>query len=142
MAMLLHTLRSLRWVVVLPAALVYYLLAIPWFAPFAFGPAWRAATGRPGVPDVSGADAYLVPLAGTLSATIATAMLLRLTRAEGVSAGLRVGLFVAVCYSLAAVGIDAVAPNQPQPLTYFIIVGGYHLVGSTMATALIARFRG
>lgn len=127
-----QTLRSLNWLAVAAAVLIYYLLAIPWFAPFAFGPAWREAVGSAG----DGLAAYVVPLVGSIAATVAMAVLLKLT-----GGGVRHGVLVALCFSVTAVATDAVAPNQARPLVFFAIVGGYHLVGLTAVSAVLARFR-
>lgn len=132
--------RSLNGFAVTGAVLLYYLLAIPWFAPFAFGPAWREAIGLAHLPEVNSASAYGVPLVGTFSATVAMAMLVRLIGIERVAQGVRLGVTLALCFSVAAVAIDAVAPHQPRPLAYFLIVGGYHLVGLTAASAIVTRF--
>lgn len=131
-------LRSLHWPAVAGATFFYYFLAVPWFAPFAFGPAWLTAVG-PGGDD---AAAYVVPLIGAVAATVAVAVLQRRLGIQGVAEGVRLGLVVALCFSATAVATDAAAPNQAKPLTFFFIVGGYHLVGLTVASAVLARFRG
>ncbi|MBL8953080.1 MAG: DUF1761 domain-containing protein [Myxococcaceae bacterium] len=124
------TLRSLSWPAVIAATFLYYLLAVPWFAPFAFGPLWREAVGAGG----DGAAAYVVPLVGAVAGTLAMAVLPQ-------RVGAKLGLLAALCFSLCAVATDAVAPNQARPVAFFIVVGGYHLVGLTLVSVVLARFR-
>lgn len=135
------TLRSLNWFAVLAATLAYFMLGAVWYAPFAFGALWRAAIGLSQVPEVNTPQVFLVPLAAAFTATVATAALVERLHLERVSQGVQLGACVALCYSAAAVATDAVAPHQPNPLAYALIVGGYHLTGLIGVSAVVTRFR-
>lgn len=129
-------LRSVRWGVAMAAALGYFMMGALWYSPVLFGPAWRATIGLSTSPEVNSVWAFVVPFLGALSATLASAVLSALINVRSRLHGAALGAFVALSYSVAAVGIDAVAPHQPHPLTYTLIVGGYHLVCLTLVGAL------
>lgn len=137
-----QTLRSLNWFAILGASLAYFMLGAVWYAPFAFGPLWRTAIGLSHVPEINTPQVFIVPLASAFTATLATATLVKALRLERVTQGAQLGAFVALCYSIAAVATDAVAPHQPHPLAYVLIVGGYHLTGLVSVAAFVTRFRG
>ncbi|MFN0064346.1 MAG: DUF1761 domain-containing protein [Myxococcaceae bacterium] len=137
-----QAIRSLNWFAVTGASLFYFMFGAVWYAPFAFGPMWRSAIGLSHVPEINTPQVFIVPLASAFSATLATATLVKKLGLVGVTQGVRLGVFVALCYSVAAVATDAVAPHQPKPLAYVLIVGGYHLAGLTGVSALVTRFRG
>ncbi|MFN0061579.1 MAG: DUF1761 domain-containing protein [Myxococcaceae bacterium] len=137
-----RTLRSLNWFAVFGGTLGYFMLGALWYAPFAFGKFWRAAIGLAHVPEVNTPEVFIVPFAAAFTATLATAVLVKRLRLERLSQGIQLGGCVALCYSVAAVATDAVAPHQPSPLAYALIVGGYHLTGLVGVSALVTRFRG
>lgn len=128
----------LNWFAVLGAALVHYLLAVPWFA--LLGAAWREAVGLSAVPETNSVAAYVVPLVGSFTATLAMGLLLSALRIERVRTGALLGAGLAASFVLTAVATDAVAPHQPHPLAFFLIVGGYHLLGLTLSAGILARF--
>jgi len=129
----------LNWFAVLGAALLHYFLAVPWFA--LLGPAWREAIGLAHVPETNSVAAYVVPLVGAFLGTVALALLLAALRIERVTTGALFGAAMALGFSLTAVANDAVAPHQPRPLAFFLIVGGYHLLGLMLSAAVLARAR-
>ena len=129
---------SLHWPAILLAAAVYSLLGIPWFSPATLGSVWEQAIGfhRPDGWE-PGALLYLGPLAASLAASVSTAMLARATGSVTVADGVRLGLVVAVGYSVAVAGVDAISPSHPEPLTLLLITGSYHLVGLTAVAAIV-----
>lgn len=133
----------LHWPAVLVAALAYYALGVPWFSPATLGPAWERAQGF--VPPEGYAPSmllYLAPLVGCLLGAVATAILARATGARSTGEAVMLGMVVAVGYSVAVAGLDAIAPVHPEPWTLLAITGSYHPVGLVVVALIVTRWPG
>lgn len=132
----------INWFAALGGGVLYFMLGALWYAPFAFGPAFNEALGyAPGVIPPNTPAMFIGPLVGCIAAAIGLAILVRWTRVSSLREGLILSTVVALSFSVSAVGIDAVAPNQRSSMTLLIIVGGYHFVGQLIVGALVTRFR-
>jgi Na+/H+ antiporter NhaA len=56
------------------------------------------------------------------------------TFSEGIVLGLVAGIGVATMVTLVTAAYD---PISPKPVTWFLVTGGYHLVGILIASAII-----
>lgn len=135
------TLGDLNWLAVIVAAVVYYALGAVWYARFAFGDIWMDSIGWKPDPDsgpqMSTANIVL-PIVGFLVTAIALGMLAASTGtdtfAEGIVLGLVAGVGVGTMITLVTAAYD---PVSPKPVTWFLVTGGYHLVGIIIASAII-----
>ena len=136
-------LGDLNWLAVIVAALAYFVLGAIWYAPPVFGKAWMRATGfeDPAKGEGPGPAIYVAPLIGSIVAAVATGMLAVSTASNTISEGLVLGLVVGIGYAVAVVGIGAVfETSKPEPLTWFFITAGYHLVGLILAAMIVSAW--
>ncbi|MGZ3700020.1 MAG: DUF1761 domain-containing protein, partial [Bdellovibrionota bacterium] len=119
---------SLNWYAVFLATVIYFVLGGIWFTPL-FGKSWdqaigfkRPASWKPGL------ALYLAPLLSSFTGTVATAILARATGATTASDGILLGILLAIGYSAAVAGVDAVSPQNRRPLKLFLLTGSYHFV--------------
>jgi len=130
---------DLNWLAVVVAAIVYYAIGAVWFAPFAMGRPWQRSIGWDANQPAPGLTAMTIalPLVAYFVAAIAVAMLAKATGSADVSAGIVLGLVVAVGFAGSILAVTAAfETTKPQPWTWFGISFGYHLVG-LVATAVI-----
>jgi hypothetical protein len=133
---------GLNWYAVGVAALAYFVLGVPWFSPAGLGPVWERAIGWKAPPGwAAGPLLYLGPLASSIAAAVSMAVLAQATRAETARDGLLLGGVVAVGYSVAVAGVDAISPSHPDPLTLFLITGSYHLVGLVTVAVIVTTWK-
>lgn len=134
-------LGDLNWLAVIVAAVAYFALGGLWFAQPVFGRAWIQSSGIPMPEGSPGAAFYIGPFITCLVATIATAMLAEATVSNTFGEGIALGLVVGVGLALPLVFVTGMFdPNKPQPLTWFAISGGYHLVGLLIVGAVVASW--
>lgn len=142
-------LTEIHWWVVLLAAFAYFALGAAWFTPL-FGRAWDRSIGH----DRSANQGrfplsyYLVPFWAAAVATAGVAGLIAAVGVEAVAggaglgaalgAGVGAGVGIAVA---AATFTNSLTPHTPRPYQLACINGGYHLVGLTMAGAILGMFR-
>ena len=88
-------------------------------------------------PQMSTANIVL-PILAFLITAIALGMLAAATGTdtfgEGIVLGLILGVGVATMITLVTAAYD---PISPKPVTWFLVTGGYHLVGIVIASAII-----
>ncbi len=131
-----EVLAEVRWVAVAVAAFAYYVLGAVWFTPL-FGKAWDRSLGydRSQAPRFT-PDYYLVPLASAVTATLVLGMLLAALAPASFGEALSVGALVGL--AVAAISVNnALTPHTPHPYLFGAVTGGYHLVGLTVAAAVI-----
>ena len=133
---------ELRWPAVLAATFVYFVLGVPWFSPGTLGPLWEQSLGftRPQGWE-PGPIMYLGPIIASFTASLATALLARATRAVTARDGAILGVVIALGYSVGVAGMDAISPSHPAPLTLFLITGSYHLVGLVVVGVIVTVWR-
>ena len=134
-------LAQLNWVAVIVGTVVYFTIGEVWFTPILFGRPWQRSIGwdpsrtAPQMNPVT----YAVPAVLYLLASIATGMLAAATGSTTFGSGIVLGLVVAVGYALVVIANDAVFdPNKPEPVTWFVITGGYNLVGLLIVAVLVS----
>lgn len=134
-------LGSINWLAVLIGAAIYFVLGAVWFAPITpIGKAWMraAAYESPTSGTLSTNAFYAIPLVTCLVMVTALALLADAigvaTLGDGVVLGLVVGVGVAFPLLLTTAAFEF---KKPQPFTWGIIDASYHVVGLTIAGAII-----
>ncbi|SER83016.1 Protein of unknown function [Lentzea xinjiangensis] len=140
--MSLTVLGDLNWLAVAVATIAYFALGMVWYADYAFGRAWHHASGRDlSPPEETGVRTYAVPLATCLVLTLVTAMIGVAsdtdTIMEGVLLGLVIGAGIALPVRFVTGAYDM---TKPAPLTFAAIGAGYHVVGLTLAGAILGQW--
>ncbi|SER01918.1 Protein of unknown function [Lentzea xinjiangensis] len=132
----LSALGSVNWIAVLLALLVCTVLGGVWFAGLFAGP-YARALGRDSVPKPERPALFFGgPAVANLVIATTTATLIGALRIEAAGDAVVFALVVGIGYLAANTVVIAINPNMPRPLSYSLISGAYHLVG-TVATALI-----
>ncbi|SDK14213.1 Protein of unknown function [Lentzea albidocapillata subsp. violacea] len=137
--MSLTVLGDLNWWAVVVATIAYFALSLVWYADYAFGRAWQRAAGWDlSPPEKIGVGVYAIPLVTCFVITLATAMIGHASRTddimEGILLGLVVGLGIALPIRLMTGAYDM---TKPAPVTFAAIGAGYHIVGLTLAGAIL-----
>lgn len=136
-----EVLADLNWLAVIVAAVAYFALGGLWFAQPVFGRQWIQASGIPMPEGGPSAAFYVGPFITCLVATIATAMLAEATLSTTFGEGIVLGLVVGIGLALPILFVTGMFdPNKPQPMVWFAISGGYHLVGLVIAGAIVATW--
>lgn len=129
----------INWLATLGAGVLYFMLGALWYAPFAFGPTFNEALGyAPGVVPANTPSMFIGPLLGCLAAVMGLSVLINWTGVTSRKQILQLAATTSLLFSVSAVGIDAVAPNQHASLTLLLIVGGYHVVGQLLAGLVLS----
>ncbi len=138
----LRELRLLNWAAVLGASFAWFALGGLWYSPLLFGPLWQDLTGPSVLHQQPSAPMFIVPFVGSLVGMTATAALVRALGLTTPRQGALLGLGLALALVVPTVAIDAAAPNHPAPLTWTLVVGGYHVFGLVLVALVVTRFRG
>ncbi|GLY51706.1 DUF1761 domain-containing protein [Lentzea sp. NBRC 102530] len=138
----LSVLGDLNWSAVVVATIAYFGLGVVWYAEYAFGRAYQRASGQDlSPPEKRSAAAVAVPLFTCFVITLATAMIGHAsstdTIMEGILLGLVVGIGVAVPVRMVTGSYDM---TKPAPMTFAAIGAGYHIVGLTLAGAILGQW--
>lgn len=136
-------LGDLNWPAVAAAALAYFVLGGIWYAPPVLGNTWMKAAGLKMDADSGGPGPgiYVGPFVGAFVASIATGMLAHATGSDTVGEGVVLGLVIGIGYAASLVGVTAVfESNKPQPGTWAVITGGYHVVGYLLAAVIVSAW--
>jgi hypothetical protein len=133
-------LSDLNWLAVIVAGVVYYALGAVWYSTGVFGKTWMRSIGwnPEKQPEMSAAD-YALPFVGYLVAAIAIGMLAAATGSttfcSGVVLGLVIGIGIAAVMAFVTARFD---PMRPEPMTWFWVTAGYHVIGILEASVVIA----
>jgi hypothetical protein len=140
--MMRRALAEVRWAAVFAATFAYFVLGVPWFSPATLGGVWERALGfnRPQGWEPA-PIMYMGPVLASFTASLATALLARATRAITAREGAVLGAVIALGYSVGVAGMDALSPSHPEPLTLFLITGSYHLVGLVVVGVIVTAWR-
>ncbi|MBB6174183.1 hypothetical protein HNR23_004243 [Nocardiopsis mwathae] len=133
-------LGELNWIAIVVAALVYFGLGAVWFARPVFGKAWMRAIDWAGDDEEKpGAAMYIGPLVVCLIQVIVLAMLLAAVGVAAVGEGIALALLVGVGLSASALFVAGYFdPKKPQPMVWFGITAGYHVVGLAIAGLILS----
>ena len=133
-------LGDLNWLAVSVATLAYYVLGAVWFAEPTFGKAWRRSIGWEMAEGRHlGTAFYVGPLITCLVAAIAVAMFAGATGSDTFTEGIVLGLSAGVGIAGAVLFVVGVLdPVKPQPLTWFGITAGYHLLGLVISSVIVS----
>jgi hypothetical protein len=133
-------LGDLNWFAAIVAGIAYFMLGAVWFAQATFGKAWQRSSGF-SMPEGQrpGPEFYIGPLVTCLVAAIAVAMLAEATGSNTFGEGIVLGLVVGVGIAGAVLFVTGVFdPKKPEPLAWFGITAGYHLVGLLIASTIVS----
>ncbi len=130
---------DLNWLAVIVATIAYFALGAVWYSPAVFGNAWMRVSGID-IPEgqAPGASFYVIPLLTCLLATIAVAMLAAATGSDTLGEGILVGVVAGLGIAASALLVTGFFDQQKSdPRVWVAIVSGYHLVGLTLAAAIV-----
>lgn len=138
-------LGAINWLAVIVASVIYFAVGGVWFAPQTpIGKAWVAASGyqSPTTGLASTNLFYLSPIAATLVASTATALLARTVGADTLTDGVVLGLVVGIGYAATIIlNLASFEFSKPQRWTWGVIDASYHVVGLLIAAIVLALWR-
>ncbi|MGH2554224.1 MAG: DUF1761 domain-containing protein [Actinomycetota bacterium] len=134
-------LGDLNWLAVIVATVAYFAPGGLWFASPVFGRPWIRASGIQMPEGAPGTAFYVGPFATCLVATIATAMLVEATGSDTLGEGIVLGLVLGIGLALTTLFVTGIFdPKKPEPMVWFAITGGYHLIGLLIAGGTLATW--
>jgi hypothetical protein len=138
--MKLDVLGDMNWLAAIVGGIGYFALGAVWFMPATFGKAWQRAMGWEMPEDQRpGPALYIGPLITCLVATIAVGMLAEATGSDTFGEGIVLGLVTGVGIAGAVLFVTGVFdPKKPEPMTWFAVTAGYHLVGLLIASVVMS----
>ncbi|MFD4638631.1 DUF1761 domain-containing protein [Lentzea sp. NPDC058436] len=138
----LSVLGDLNWLAVVVATIAYFALGMVWYAEFAFGRAYQRASGQDlSPPEKVNAAVYAIPLLTCFVITLATAMVGNASNTDTIMEGLLLGLVVGVGVAVPVRMVTgAYDMTKPAPITFAAIGAGYHVVGLTLAGAILGQW--
>jgi uncharacterized protein DUF1761 len=137
-----EVLGDLNWLAVIVATIAYFALGAVWFARPVFGGAWmRSMDWEMSQGEQPGPALYIGPLITCLLASIAVGMLAEATGSDTFSEGIALGLVVGVGVAGSVLFVTGVFdPKKAQPMTWFAVSAGYHLVGLLIASVIVSSW--
>ncbi|USX55825.1 DUF1761 domain-containing protein [Lentzea sp. HUAS12] len=138
----LSVLGDLNWPAVVVATIAYFALGMVWYAEYAFGRAYQRSSGQDlSPPERPGAAVYAIPLLTCFVITLTTAMVGRASDTDTIMEGLLLGLVVGIGIALPVRFVTgAYDMTKPAPITFAAIGAGYHIVGLTLAGAILGQW--
>lgn len=133
---MLDIINEVNWLIILLATVVYFMLGAVWFTPL-FGKAYDVGTGvkrstKQKWPPIY----YYAPFLSSLVVTIAMGVVMNALNVQNLADAAVIGLLFGL--SLAAISFsNGVTPNMPRPVTFGLVVGGYHLVSAVISSIVI-----
>ena len=138
-------LGAINWLAVIVATVIYFILGAVWFAPQTpIGRAWMTASGyqSPGGGTTSTNLFYIVPIATSFVAVVATALIAAATGTDTLTEGVTLGLVVGIGYALTLILTTAAFEfAKPNQWTWGVIDASYHVIGLLIAGIVIALLR-
>jgi hypothetical protein len=140
--MSLTVLGDLNWLAVVVATIAYFALGMVWYSEHAFGKAYQHASGQDlSPPENQSAAVYAIPPLTCFVITLATAMIGHASRTDNIMEGILLGLVVGIGIALPVrLVTGAYDMTKPAPLTFAAIGAGYHIVGLTLAGAILGQW--
>lgn len=129
-------LYEVNWLIILLAAVVYFILGAVWFTPL-FGKAYDIGTGVKRLAKQKWpAIYYYGPFLSSLVVSVVIGVALYAMNTQSLADAIVLGLLFG--FSLAAISLsNAVTPNMPRPVIFGLVVGSYHLVSAVVVASLI-----
>ena len=138
-------LGGINWLAVIVATVIYFALGALWFAPQTpVGRAWMSASGyqTPATGVASSSLFYVVPVATSFVAVVATALIARATETDTLTEGVVLGLVVGIGYAATIVLTTAAFEfTKPRQWTWGVIDASYHAFGLLIAGIITALWR-
>ena len=138
------SLGELNWLAVIVATIVYYGLGAFWYSRKVFGDRWAKSIGwnaAEAEPPASAAF-YILPFFGYLVIVIAIGMLAVATGTDTLAEGLVLGVVLGVLFAGSIFFTTAkFEPTKPEPMSWFVISGGYAAVGIVLAAVVLSVWR-
>jgi hypothetical protein len=134
-------LGGINWLAVVVATVVYFVLGAVWFAPQTpLGRVWMEASGyrSPTGGQMSTNLFYVIPIATSFVAVVATALLAQATGTDTVGEGIVLGLVVAIGYAFTILLTTAAFEfSKPRQWTWGVVDASYHAVGLLLAAIIL-----
>ena len=131
---------KMNYLAILIAAVAYFVLGALWYSPVLFGNAWLKGTGK--TKEQVAADHspmnYVIGLVTAFVSSYGIARILLWTHQGSIAAGIKIGLFVGVCFTLMAFFMNDAFEHRPKSLTFVNAL--YHIVGCIIAGLIIGAF--
>jgi len=131
---------SMNYLAILVGAAAYMVLGALWFAPFLFGKAWLKGTGKTKeqvMADHSPMN-YVVGIVTAFISSYGIARIMVWGNMGAIADGVKVGLFVGVCFALMAILVNDSFEARPKALSF--VNGLYHICGMIIAGVIIGAF--
>jgi hypothetical protein len=137
--MSLDTLGELNWLAVIVGALAYWILGAIWYAKPVFGDVWTRASGVV-IPEDQrpGPEFFVFPLIAEFLVTVAASMLAFATGSDTFGEGIALGIVLGIGVAMALEFVNAMFSGRPQPWAFFLVTGGYHLVGVLIVSVVVS----
>ncbi len=136
-----QVLEHISWLHILVAALAYFALGSVWYSPVLFAKKWLQLINV----DMTNPDAkkgMAAMFAGSFVLMFITsfglAILMQILPAIDAIGGIKLSLLIGICFSTTAVSINYIYTKKP--LLLYVIDCGYHIVGITIAGAILAAW--
>lgn len=125
---MLNSFSKINWVAVLLSLVVYSFLGWLWFTVL-FKDPYAAALDKTGLmPETPDPIYFYGPPLTILPTLIAAALLMAVLNINTRKGAIEFGLVVGLGFLVANTFDIAINPNIPHPMTYGLIVGGFHLI--------------
>lgn len=131
---------SMNYLAISVAAVAYMGLGALWFLPVLFGNAWLKGTGRTkeqAMADHSPLN-YVIGIVTAFVSSYGIARIMYWTNGGEIADGIKIGLFVGICFAFMAILVNDSFENRPKGLT--IINSLYHICGMVIAGVIIGAF--
>jgi hypothetical protein len=135
---------DVNWLAVIVAGAVYFAFGGLWFMESVFGKTWSRAMGWDMSEDAEGPgpELYVGPLVSCLLGSIALGLLARATDSNTAGEGVFLGLIVGIGIAGSVLFVTGVFdPKKPQPMTWFAVSAGYHVVGLVLASMILSAWQ-
>jgi hypothetical protein len=134
---MINAIQHLNYLSVLLASVAYFALGALWYSKILFASQWMEMT-KVDSNDRSGmARAMITGFLYTLLIVFVTGVMIHLSRCHQFIDCIQVGILLGVGYSVGILGMTY--GYGKKPLMLLAIDAGYHIVGITLATAILAK---
>lgn len=131
---------SMNYLAILVGALAYMFLGALWYSPVLFGNSWLRMTGK--TKEQAKADqspiCFLIGIVTAFVSSYGIARIMYWTNGSEIADGIKIGLFVGVCFAFMALLVNDSFEHRPKGLTF--INSFYHICGMIVAGLVIGAF--